>query len=110
MHAAVLLAHGNNDNNVMTKNATAFYEAVKKAGLPHQFFFHQGGHGGGPPDVMVNRWFTKYLYGQNKGVEPLPKSGVGREAASCPPRQSTTTAAATAGTTITVADASVFPL
>ncbi len=32
MHAAVLLAHGNNDNNVMTKNATAFYEAVKKAG------------------------------------------------------------------------------
>ena len=43
MHAAVLLAHGNNDNNVMTKNATAFYEAVKKQGLPHQFFFHQGG-------------------------------------------------------------------
>ena len=59
MHAAVLLAHGNNDNNVMTKNATAFYEAVKKQGLPHQFFFHQGGHGGAPPDVMVNRWFTQ---------------------------------------------------
>ena len=63
MHAAVLLAHGNNDNNVMTKNATAFYEAVKRPGLPHQFFFHQGGHGGAPPDVMVNRWFTRYLYG-----------------------------------------------
>ena len=63
MHAAVLLAHGNNDNNVMTKNATAFYEAVKKQGLPHQFFFHQGGHGGAPPDVMVNRWFTQFLYG-----------------------------------------------
>ena len=110
MHAAVLLAHGNNDNNVMTKNATAFYDAVKKAGLPHQFFFHQGGHGGAPPDVMVNRWFTKYLYGVNNGVETLPKSWVVREAASCPPRQSTVTAAATNSTTITVADASPFPL
>ena len=50
----------------MTKNATAFYEAVKKQGLPHQFFFHQGGHGGAPPDVMVNRWFTKFLYGQQQ--------------------------------------------
>ena len=30
MNAAVLLAHGNNDTNVMTKNATAFYEAVKR--------------------------------------------------------------------------------
>ena len=77
MHAAVLLAHGNNDNNVMTKNATAFYEAVKKQGLPHQFFFHQGGHGGAPPDVMVNRWFTKFLYGQNNGAE-TPAALVGR--------------------------------
>ena len=77
MHAAVLLAHGNNDNNVMTKNATAFYEAVKKQGLPHQFFFHQGGHGGAPPDVMVNRWFTRFLYGQQNGVE-TPAALVGR--------------------------------
>ena len=111
MHAAVLLAHGNNDNNVMTKNATAFYEAVKKQGLPHQFFFHQGGHGGAPPDVMVNRWFTKYLYGVDNGVENLPKSWVVRsETGACPPRQSTVTAAATNSTTITVADATVFPL
>jgi predicted acyl esterase len=111
MHAAVLLAHGNNDNNVMTKNATAFYEAVKKQGLPHQFFFHQGGHGGAPPDVMVNRWFTRYLYNVQNGVESQPHSWVVRsETNACPPRQSTVVGAVTSSTTLTVADASVFPL
>ena len=80
MKAAVLLAHGNNDNNVMTKNATAFYEAVKRQGLPHQFFFHQGGHGGGPPDVMVNRWFTRYLYGSRTGSRTCRSRGSCAEA------------------------------
>jgi predicted acyl esterase len=113
MKAAVLLAHGNNDNNVMTKNATAFYEAVKRQGLPHQFFFHQGGHGGAPPDVMVNRWFTRYLYGVQNGVESLPKSWVVRSEAggvACPPRQSTVAETVTGSTALTVADASPFPL
>src|SRR4051812_47925801 len=111
MHAAVLLAHGNNDNIVMTKNATAFYDAVKKAGLPHQFFFHQGGHGGAPPDVMVNRWFTKYLYGVDNGVESQPKSwGVRTETDACPPRQSTVVGAVSNSSTLTVASATPFPL
>ena len=112
MHAAVLLAHGNNDNNVMTKNATAFYEAVKQAGLPHQFFFHQGGHGGAPPDVMVNRWFTQV---------PLrlrtTASRACRSRGSCAPRPAPARRASRrsprprrTSTTITVADASVFPL
>ena len=111
MHAAVLLAHGNNDNNVMTKNATAFYDAVKKAGLPHQFFFHQGGHGGAPPDVMVNRWFTRYLYGVQNDVESQPKSWVVRtETDACPPRESTVAGAVSNSATLTVANASAFPL
>ncbi len=111
MHAAVLLAHGNNDNNVMTKNASAFYEAVKKLGLPHQFFFHQGGHGGGPPDVMVNRWLTRFLYGVQNGAESQPHSWVVRsETGACPPRQTTVTGDQSNTTTLTVADTSPFPL
>ena len=51
VHAATLLAHGNNDFNVMTKNATQFYDALKQQNVPHMFYFHQGGHGGSPPDV-----------------------------------------------------------
>ena len=66
VHAATLLAHGNNDFNVMTKNAAQFYDALKQQGVPHMFYFHQGGHGGAPPDVLVNYWFTRYLYGVRK--------------------------------------------
>jgi len=110
MHAAVLISHGNNDENVTTKQSVEFYEAIKKAGIPHQFFFHQGGHGGAPPDVMVNRWFTRYLLGVQNDVESQPRSWVVREAAACPPRQTTVTGDQSSTSTLTVADTSVFPL
>ena len=51
VHAAALIAHGNNDFNVMTKNAAQLYDALKAQGVPHEFYFHQGGHGGAPPDA-----------------------------------------------------------
>src|SRR5215469_727588 len=62
VHAAVLMAHGNNDFNVMTKNMAQFYEAIKAQGVPHMLYFHQAGHGGAPPDVLMNLWFTRYLF------------------------------------------------
>ena len=94
--AAALVAHGNNDFNVMTKNAAQFYNALKAQNVPHAFYFHQGGHGGAPPDWLINMWFTKYLWGQDNGVENLPKSWVVRsEAGACPPREATVTAAST---------------
>ncbi|WP_308493283.1 Xaa-Pro dipeptidyl-peptidase [Microbacterium terrisoli] len=77
--AATLVAHGLNDWNVMTKNASDLYEALKKTGTPHQIYLHQGGHGGNPSDTMLNRWFTRYLYKQHNGVENLPKAYVVRE-------------------------------
>jgi predicted acyl esterase len=108
VHAAALLAHGNNDFNVMTKNAAQFYEALKQQGVPHMFYFHQGGHGGSPPDVLINSWFTRYLYGVQNGVENLPRSWVVREAASCPPRQTTVTGDQSNTATLAVADTSPF--
>jgi len=108
VHAAALLAHGNNDFNVMTKNAAQFYDALKKQGVPHMFYFHQGGHGGAPPDVLINYWFTRYLYGVHNGVENLPRSWVVREAASCPPRQTTVTGDQSNTATLVVADTSPF--
>jgi predicted acyl esterase len=108
VHAAALLAHGNNDFNVMTKNAAQFYDALKRQGVPHMFYFHQGGHGGAPPDVLVNYWFTRYLYGVQNGVENLPRSWVVREAASCPPRQTTVTGDQSNTATLLVADSSPF--
>ena len=106
--AAVLLAHGGNDFNVMTKNAAQLYAKLKANNVPREFYFHQGGHGGAPPDAMLNRWFSKYLYGVNNGVETLPKSWVVREAATCPPRQSTVTGDQSNTATITVASSAAF--
>jgi predicted acyl esterase len=108
LKAATLIAHGNGDNNVMTKNAVQLYDELKKQGVPRQFYFHQGGHGGAPPDFLLNLWFSKYLYNQDNGVENLPKSWVVREATACPPRQSTVVGAVSASTTMTVASAAPF--
>jgi hypothetical protein len=108
VHAATLLAHGNNDFNVMTKHAAQFYEALKKQDVPHMFYFHQGGHGGAPPDVLINYWFTRYLYGVENGVETLPRSWVVREAASCPVRQTTVAGDQSNTATLTVAETGAF--
>jgi len=79
VHAASLVAHGNNDWNVMTKHAAVYYEALKARGVPHQLYWHQGGHGGSPPLIRTNRWFSHYLWGIDNGVENDPKAWVVRE-------------------------------
>lgn len=78
-HAATLMAHAFNDWNVMPEHSVTFYEALKAKGVPVQCFFHQGGHGGPPPMAQMNRWFTRYLYGVENGVERDPKAWVVRE-------------------------------
>ncbi|MFL5381661.1 MAG: Xaa-Pro dipeptidyl-peptidase [Longimicrobiaceae bacterium] len=72
IRAAVLLAHGLNDFNVMPSHSVRIYEAMKARGLPVSMYLHQGGHGGDPPAAMVNRWFTHYLYGVDNGVGREP--------------------------------------
>jgi X-Pro dipeptidyl-peptidase len=72
IRAAVLLAHGLNDFNVMPSHTVRVYEAMKTHGLPVSMYLHQGGHGGDPPFEMVNRWFTHYLYGVDNGVRRDP--------------------------------------
>lgn len=72
IRAAVLLAHGLNDFNVMPSHSVRIYEAMKARGLPVSMYLHQGGHGGDPPADMVNRWFTHYLYGVDNGVGSEP--------------------------------------
>jgi hypothetical protein len=74
------------------------------------FFFHQGGHGGAPPDVLLNYWFSHFLYGVANGAQRMPHSWVVREANACPPRQSTVTGDQAGTATLTVADTSPFQL
>ena len=70
--AAVLLAHGFNDWNVVPEHSVRIYNEMKADNLPVSAYFHQGGHGGNPPDDMVNQWFSHYLYGVDNGVEKAP--------------------------------------
>jgi X-Pro dipeptidyl-peptidase len=70
--AAVLLAHGLNDYNVMPDHSTRIYEDMKARGQRVAMYLHQGGHGGNPPQDMLNRWFSHYLYGIDNGVEKDP--------------------------------------
>ncbi len=78
--AATLLGHGLNDWNVMPAHSVRIYEALKKRGVPTQIYLHQRDHGGGPPpSSQMNRWFTRYLYGIENGVESEPKARIVRE-------------------------------
>ncbi|WP_405150276.1 Xaa-Pro dipeptidyl-peptidase [Sphaerisporangium sp. NBC_01403] len=79
VHAAVLVAHGLNDWNVKTKHAAQWYEALKARGVPHKIYLHQGGHGGSPSVNVLNRWFTRYLWGYQNGVENDPRALIQRE-------------------------------
>lgn len=78
VRAAVLMAHAFNDWNVVPEHSVRVYEALKGR-VPLQAYFHQDGHGGAPPLEMMNRWFTRYLYGVENGVERMPKAWIVRE-------------------------------
>jgi X-Pro dipeptidyl-peptidase len=84
--AAVLLAHGLNDYNVMPAHSVRIYDEMKARGLPVSLYLHQGGHGGNPPAEMVNRWFSHYLYGVPNGVEKDPPVWIVHDAAAQEPR------------------------
>lgn len=79
--AATLMAHAFNDWNVMPSHSYRFIEKLKEMGVPLQIYYHQGGHGGEPPFKMMNRWFTRYLFGVENGVENDPKAWIVREGA-----------------------------
>jgi X-Pro dipeptidyl-peptidase len=79
VRAATLMAHAFNDWNVMPEHGVRIYQALKEQGTPAQLYMHQGGHGGAPPVEMMNRWFTRYLYGVENGVEAGPRAWIVRE-------------------------------
>jgi X-Pro dipeptidyl-peptidase len=86
IRAAVLMAHAFNDWNVVPEHSVRIHAALKGR-VPLQAYFHQGGHGGAPPLEMMNRWFTRYLYDVENGVERMPKAWIVRETtpATAPP-------------------------
>ncbi len=79
MKAALFMSHGFNDWNVMPEHSYRIYKAAEEMGLPVKIYYHQNGHGGPPPFTMMNKWFTKYLFGIDNGIEKGPKAYIVRE-------------------------------
>lgn len=79
MKAALFMSHGFNDWNVMPEHSLRIYEKAKAMGLPCKIYYHQNGHGGPPPFSMMNKWFTRYLFGIQNGIEDEPKAWIVRE-------------------------------
>lgn len=69
MKAALLMAHGFNDWNVMPEHSYRIYKKAREMGLETAVYYHQNGHGGPPPFEMMNRWFTHYLFGVDNGIQ-----------------------------------------
>jgi X-Pro dipeptidyl-peptidase len=79
MSAAMLMAHAFNDWNVMPEHSFRIYEKAKEMGIPSMIYYHQGGHGGEPPHELMNKWFTRYLFGIENGIEDEPGAWITRE-------------------------------
>jgi len=64
---------------VMPSHTVNVYAELKRKGVPHMAYFHQAGHGGPPPTPLLNRWFSRFLYDIDNGVEKEPKAWIVRE-------------------------------
>ncbi len=78
-HTPTFFAHGLNDWNVTPSHSLGMFASLKQKGVPTRVFLHQGAHGGPPPLEEMNRWFTRYLFDQENGVEEDPLLLVMRE-------------------------------
>ena len=79
VRAPTLMAHGFNDWNVMPEHSYRIVAALRDQGVPVQVYYHQEGHGGEPPISLMSRWFSRYLYGLENGVENDPGAWIVRE-------------------------------
>lgn len=72
--AAVFFAHGLNDWNVVPEHTIRMWNELKKISPDAHIYLHQGGHGGGPPADVVNKWWAHYLYDVDNGIEKSPRA------------------------------------
>jgi X-Pro dipeptidyl-peptidase len=71
--AAVFFAHGLNDYNVVPEHTVRMWEGLKNLNPSAKLYLHQGGHGGGPPNELVNKWWAHYLWDVDNGIERMPR-------------------------------------
>ncbi len=67
--AAVWFAHGFNDWNVMPEHTIRMWDAIKAVNPKAKLYLHQGGHGGPPPADSINKFWSRYLYDVDNGID-----------------------------------------
>jgi len=84
---AVMICQGLNDYNVMADGAYSSYRGFIDAGMDAKVILHQGGHDylsdakghydmlvdGTRNSVLVNKWFSHYLFGADNDVTEMPR-------------------------------------
>ncbi len=83
---AVMICQGLNDYNVLADDAYSAYRSFTDAGMDTKVILHQGGHDylsngtehydllvdGTRGSVLVNEWFSHYLFGADNDVTDMP--------------------------------------
>lgn len=75
--APALIAQGLTDDNVRTDQSIGWYQSMRRQHVPTQLWLHRGTHMdprnrpamGAAWTTEVNRWFTRYLLGNNNAIE-----------------------------------------
>lgn len=80
--ASVLVVHGLEDYNVMTKAFASWWAQLERHDVPRKIWLHNRGHGGptGPSDYQrtLNQWFDYWLFGVDNEIMDEPMADVQR--------------------------------
>jgi X-Pro dipeptidyl-peptidase len=80
--SSVLVVHGLEDYNVMTKAFASWWAELERNRVPRKIWLHKDGHGGPRPPSdyqrTLNRWFDYWLFGVSNGIMNEPRADVQR--------------------------------
>ena len=80
--ASVMIVHGLEDYNVMTKAFASWWDVLARNNIPRKIWLHKDGHGGprGASDFQrtLNRWMDHWLFGVQNGIMNEPRADVQR--------------------------------
>jgi X-Pro dipeptidyl-peptidase len=82
--ASVMVVHGLEDYNVMTKAFASWWDELAHNNIPRKIWLHKDGHGGPRGDGAVafqstlHRWMDHWLFGVDNGIMDEPRADVQR--------------------------------
>ncbi|MEZ6036943.1 MAG: hypothetical protein R3F29_05650 [Planctomycetota bacterium] len=75
----MLMAHGPQRLERDAEHTVRIYARAEEEGRAVHGLLPPGRYGGPPPMNLLNRWFTRFLYDVDNGIEKEPKAWIVRE-------------------------------